>query len=944
MAIKIPSINIRRLYTEDEFELAESIREIQYELEDIKNHKKLELLAKSGKPHRKNLHELSLKDYFSIFHYENIAFDRTKEESVFNKRLNRNKDYVKRINNFIKKYKYLIDNHEYNEWCRNNERMKELRYFLNLYSLQLNEKLSKIYKTANRKISHFYQSDYVDLFECELQEAFEIENHAFSQKIIIIKADESNIFKDIIFNGFVYGGKKYVLFSASAGQLRKTKVMFVEENAYKRAEGRLTNGLTTEVINSYGGVNITKWSAYLALATSSTKEWKNLKIDRMIVVDDFETTLKDRLVDSINSDFEKKRIRKDVSIPHTDGFGMINSRKLKDTRVIRAPWIKGLIGCFDYIGFIEEFGGSYEIQDIYGKIHDVRNIDVILTKSQFKMSSFYKDWDDYVSKFKENGCKIRYMNAESKKDLRLKAKFNYQMWNTLDVDNIPEFVEYFLEDEAELIKRAHTEVKDMLDIFHVDISSYKRNRGNLQKALYLYPSLLSTQVFRRPLYNMVTKRKNELRQGRIKINGVYTFILPDIYAWCERLFLGIENPSGLLSDGEVYCSLIKNDKEILVNRSPHLYLEHCVRKNLINHETKRWFITKGVYTSIHDMISKQLFFDVDGDIALVVDNDYLVDTAKKTMENIVPLDFELAKAKSTEISSIALYDAYSPAFDVNIGEYSNMITKVMNSDNKDIDLVAKICWLNNVFIDYAKTSWTPEIPEELERTLKQLKNSKLPNFFIYAKDKDEESVLPINKNSVVDNMVLYVDNMMKMEGKETRLRYDFASLPKFVISNILVNNVDDIIYDDGLINKFNEMCRSKYKTRIRHNLENMDKAEELNEEEYIDGVLIGEIYDYIFSNNMDIDYSIDILIKYVFKENKDKDMLFTLFGDIIVSRLEDKFSDLATESAIYCEKCGKIIKKKSVNSRAKYCDECAEEEWRIYNADKQKEYRIKKRV
>ena len=83
--------------------------------------------------------------------------------------------------------------------------------------------------------------------------------------------------------------------------------------------------------------------------------------------------------------------------------------------------------------------------------------------------------------------------------------------------------------------------------------------------------------------------------------------------------MGIDNPNGLLDDGEVYCSLFRKSKELDCLRSPHLYIEHPVRTNVAYYDDDisdsyrkrldkldKWFTTKAVYTSTHDMISKVL--------------------------------------------------------------------------------------------------------------------------------------------------------------------------------------------------------------------------------------------------------------------------------------------------------------------------------------------------
>ncbi|MFP3324957.1 hypothetical protein R0K05_17975, partial [Planococcus sp. SIMBA_160] len=120
-----------------------------------------------------------------------------------------------------------------------------------------------------------------------------------------------------------------------------------------------------------------------------------------------------------------------------------------------------------------------------------------------------------------------------------------------------------------------------------------------------------------------------------------------------------------------------------------------------------WFITKGVYTSIHDPISKLLQFDNDGDKALIISDPYFVDIAKRHVVDIVPLYYEMGVANKQVINSKNLYESLTNAYAVNIGEYSNNITKIWNSNSVNIDVIKWLCAENNFAIDYAKTLFMP---------------------------------------------------------------------------------------------------------------------------------------------------------------------------------------------------------------------------------------------
>ena len=188
-------------------------------------------------------------------------------------------------------------------------------------------------------------------------------------------------------------------------------------------------GLTVEDINNNGGINPNKYLAYLALCNSATEVWENFDIDKSIVVDDFETNIFTEVdyIDEITYDITRKKM--DVLIPHMDGCGIMLD---EGTRMVRLPWVKGLLITFPFDKFIEEkCNGNGIVYDIYGVKHDVvaEGIRYIFTKSQFKLWKYYSSWENYKEQFKFYQCEACYCNLED--NYTPKAKINYQMLQSL---------------------------------------------------------------------------------------------------------------------------------------------------------------------------------------------------------------------------------------------------------------------------------------------------------------------------------------------------------------------------------------------------------------------------------------------------------------------------------------------------------------------------------
>lgn len=147
----------------------------------------------------------------------------------------------------------------------------------------------------------------------------------------------------------------------------------------------------------------------------------------------------------------------------------------------------------------------------------------------------------------------------------------------------------------------------MLRVFGVKDSNLEKN--HFQRCVEIYNELLCQEYSKETLKQIKKSLVNDYRAGKIDVDGKYLFIIPDLYAFCEHLFLGIEVPQGLLKDGEVSARVFAKREKLDCLRSPHLYREHGVRRNVVNEDTKKWFRTDALYTSSYDLISKLLQFD-----------------------------------------------------------------------------------------------------------------------------------------------------------------------------------------------------------------------------------------------------------------------------------------------------------------------------------------------
>jgi len=774
--------------------------------------------------------------------------------------------------------------------------------------------------TGTKKIN---VSNIIAMFESTLSRSFGIGVNELTYDIFVLEIYYYDIAQDLILNGFDYNGKHYVYFSSSAGQIRTKKAVFVEEEKYEQCKPRLMCGLTIDKINAKGGMNINKFLAYLALANSATDLWvdvfeKEFDIDRTIVVDDFETLVKCK-VDNINYETYEitPNVIQDIPIPHTDGCGMISSDYCQKNFMVRLPFIKGLLGSFDYKKFIKENNCSSKITDIWGKEYDIfeDNIQIIFTKSQLKMYKFYDSWDEYKTYFKQYGCEAGICNMEE--DNIPNAKINYQMLQTL-YDATDAEIKDMCKVANNKIQSISDSLENALDFFGVNLDDEDIDKKDwFQKSLMVYPELLTDPASKDDLRDLKNSMVKKYRGAKLDVIGKFTFVLPDLYAFCEWLFMGVENPLGLLEDNEVFCRLYKNINKLDCLRSPHLYVEHAIRHNVYNKKYRNqrlseWFDTDAIYTSTHDLISRILQFDVDGDRLLVLAQKKLIAIAERCMKDVNPLYYEMKKANAEEINYQNIYNGLKLAFTGGrIGGISNDITKIWNSgeiNEESMNAVRWLCMETNFTIDYAKTLFKPTRPEHVDEILKEYGRQKVPYFFQYAKDKKysddpEESQCEKINNSIINKIVNEIKdnkNMFRPIKRLEKINY-----------LLLLKNENDCYYNED-INKIFDKWNKKYGNIISFDEDNTEKNNLY--------VIAQQVKDDMCAIELNEDKVINTLVTFLYQKpsTRKKKLLWYIYGEQLYNNLLENL-----EHKNICRQCGCRTDESLIRGK---CFKCRQEE------------------
>ena len=299
------------------------------------------------------------------------------------------------------------------------------------------------------------------------------------------------------------------------------------------------------------------------------------------------------------------------------------------------------------------------------------------------------------------------------------------------------------------------------------------------------------------------------------------------------------------------------------------------------------------------------------------------------MEDIVPLYYDMMKAPSVQVNKDEIYNGLKLAYTGgNIGIYSNDISKIWNSDNVNLEVIKLLCCENNFVIDYAKTLYKPERPSKINKVIRNYTKAKVPHFFIYAKDKEEDKVEPANK-SVVNRLESIIPNkMLKFKAKNLG-RFDYRKL----YSNYNFTYGKD---SQEIIDKYIELDRNKF---------NYDSEQDIDNDVHQQNRYVFEyIRDELLKVNSDVYYVVDVLVKHLYETKKSsrKETLWNAFGDVIVNNLNNSIEEKVGSDVVLCERCGERVEYSSKHDGAtKYCDSCRHQVKKEQKRIEMKKYREK---
>lgn len=519
-----------------------------------------------------------------------------------------------------------------------------------------------------------------------------IERTLFMPDFVLVEMEHNAHYKKIFHDGVTINGKLYRRLSCSASQARKSTVVLCNVEVLDEVRRRLENDrdITVPLAPS-------KFNAYFGLYGSSTQE---VSEPRFCVVPDYENdeTFKAYYVKEQDYDRDDDIEVRDVTLKmnRTDGMGLISpeqARKWADELGlkyvpsefgVRQAFIKGMLAVFDFREFCaEKNGGCYLVDTVYKdesgdpvKV-DLREVDIILSESQFKLWNCYKSVEDYVGKCHKNGLSwgVPQYSPEKPKNI---LKMNYQFLQTLDLDE--QKVEKLTAEFEDWIRGVSYDNAAYMTLFLMGVNlNEPMIRGFLhspapewEKALIVCPEMKNDKFIRGKVRELISKKIQAGCLGEIYLNGNFQTLVSDPYAFAQHV-CGLE-PTGLLGKGQMYSGYwnSKGVKRIDCMRAPLTFRsEHVVDELVMNEETEKWYkyLQHGLIIGWHGNETCRLAgSDFDLDIAASVADETIIDSTYKDELTMV---YDVPKPSKKIFTEEDLYNSDLFGFGSIIGSITN---------------------------------------------------------------------------------------------------------------------------------------------------------------------------------------------------------------------------------------------------------------------------------
>lgn len=650
-----------------------------------------------------------------------------------------------------------------------------------------------------------------------------------------IKKSRDEIREDFYENGvsIKYNTKKdekiteqtihYKMLYRNSSKAKVGQAMFINSKLYKKAYDWLTMGLGKKLPKN--DAKIVEMSAYAPLTTSTIVEKFYLPVEDILILKDqdsfFQTAAKIVQAEeyTVNEKTQKKCVVNNdtIKVKNTlwDGMALIeastlpkfvNGMALLRNHFFKACAFKTYIQKFlrDWCIKNQYDYNTYQIQDMFGKWHYVKDIKMITTDNAIKWKKFmslmgetprdaYEYWCQRVN---ADGSFFGIVKTDHPSKLDDVQQMSYQMVNTLPCSK--EDIDELANTSIQYVNKLKTDN----DYFEKFLRKNKNTINHYEMLADLYDhnnDFANSTWFRYEKRQIIKTYVDKLRTGKITVNADNLTICGNPYALL--LYTVDENwendPTLNVEPGTIQCYTARfNDDEYLCGiRNPHNSPNNiCYLHNHHSDLMKKYFefspnilAVNCIHTDIQDRANG---CDFDSDFFFVTNHPVMVRNAKKAYEEFPTIVNKLKESGITYNNTLKEYARMDNKFAksrIGIGESSNLAQLAMtyywtekqkdNPDEEELnelyDNFVILSVIAQIIIDGCKREYEVDGIQEIKRIKK----------------------LPSMKNNKVIKYIEYEDENGEVIKKEIVTKEDFPEFMKYTKKIKHTKNGKEIPYE-----------------------------------------------------------------------------------------------------------------------------------------------------
>ncbi len=568
------------------------------------------------------------------------------------------------------------------------------------------EEIAKKVENIRNRITYLRDSN-----ECkianrnELKKLYaQLDEIQFKNDYVMIVMDKASDF-DKLNKGFSINGIEFKRLVGTSNGVKQSTIVYcsaVNEKGvhiYEELEKRLNGGRdeSKELIPA-------KFEAYKSLACSASVPVSMPK--DILVVDDFMLNVKAKYIQLEDSETSDEPVETyvdgEVELNASDGFGMMLpslaecwSKELGLDYVasgmcIRNLFCKGMVYTFDFKEFARRYYDSDTITDVWGVVHNIEDIELILPISVMKL------WDSYSSLAHYLECCEKYhhgfaVTKTCEKELENERTLNYQFIQSYELsdDEIRELIMPTVNDIKETICGDPDKTLLFLKGACSKKYNFDKDDNHNTKAIMINHDIAKDPYIINTVDHLISKKIKELKIGIVKIHGNYTVISGDPFAFCQSIFKCDvpDEEKGLLKVGEMYSKYWiddsnDEDKRVVCFRAPMSCHNNIRAMNVVhNDEIDYWYRYMNTVNiiNVHDMFyPAENGADNDGDAIFTTDNRVLLEKWR----NEPAILCVQKKGKKSVITPENLTQSNKNGFGDAIGVVTNKVTAMYDVMSK----------------------------------------------------------------------------------------------------------------------------------------------------------------------------------------------------------------------------------------------------------------------